>query len=176
MRNLWREFKAFAISGNVLDLALGFLIGAAFAKLVESLASNVLMQFVAAIFAKPKFSELTFPINDATIQYGLFLTDLVDFAILAVVMFLVIKFISRIGIVRARTYGDDGQCPYCLETVPPKALTCRACGQQLVEELPSPEEARRRLVEQSGRRGFALPQIPIPGRRREQRPEDESRA
>ena len=55
MRKLWNEFKSFAMSGNMLDLALGFIIGAAFATLVQSLADNVFMQFVAAIFGTPDF-------------------------------------------------------------------------------------------------------------------------
>lgn len=152
MRNLWREFKSFAISGNVLDLALGFLIGAAFAKLVESLANNVLMQLVAAIAGKPDFAALTV----GTVRYGQFLTDLLDFMILALVMFLVVKFIVRLGVARARTFAED-QCPYCHDTVPPKALTCRACGQQLVDELPPPDEARRLLAEHHARRGLTIP-------------------
>lgn len=159
MRNLWREFKAFAISGNVLDLALAFLIGAAFAKLVESLANNVLMQLVAAVAGKPDFQTL----RAGPVQYGQFLTDLLDFLILAGVMFAVVKLIMRIGIARARTFGDH-QCPYCQDAVPAKALTCRSCGQQLVEELPSPAEARRFLAEQQARRSLT---IPIPGRRRD---------
>lgn len=158
MRNLWREFKAFAISGNVLDLALAFLIGAAFAKLVESLANNVLMQIVAAIAGQPDFRTL----RAGPIRYGQFLTDLLNFLILAAVMFAVIKFIMRIGIARARSFTDT-QCPYCHETVPAKALTCRSCGQHLVDELPSPQEARRLFAEQQARRGLTLT---VPGRRR----------
>lgn len=167
MRTMWREFKAFAISGNVLDLALGFLIGAAFAKLVESLATNVLMQIVAAIFGQPDFAGLT----AGPIKYGQFLTDLLNFLILAAVMFAVLKLIMRMGIVRARTFGDpDVQCPYCFQTVAPGALTCRSCGQRLVDELPSPEQARRLLAEQQQQtgRGLSLTQLPIPGRRRDQ--------
>jgi large conductance mechanosensitive channel len=59
MRGLWGEFKAFALGGNMLDLALGFIIGTAFAGLVDSLAGDVIMQFVAAIFGQPDFSALT---------------------------------------------------------------------------------------------------------------------
>jgi large conductance mechanosensitive channel len=158
MRNLWREFKSFAMSGNVLDLALAFLIGAAFAKLIESLANNVLMQVVAAVAGEPDFRTL----KVGPIRYGQFLTDLLNFLILAAVMFAVIKLIMRVGIARARTFSD-AQCPYCHETVPVKALKCRACGQQLVEELPPLEEARRMFAEQQARRGLSLT---VPVRRR----------
>ena len=68
MRRLWNEFKSFAMSGNMLDLALGFIIGAAFATMVESLADNVLMQFVAAIFGTPDFGTLYFTVNDGEDQ------------------------------------------------------------------------------------------------------------
>lgn len=157
MRNLWREFKAFAVSGNVLDLALGFLIGAAFAKLVQSLASNVLMQLVAAAVGKPDFTELHITINSAQINYGQFLTDLLDFLILAVVMFAVVKLIVRIGIAKARSFDSDAQCPYCNEAVPVNALACKACGRGLVEEMPSLAEARQRQVDQRARRALTLP-------------------
>ncbi|HET6214475.1 MAG TPA: large conductance mechanosensitive channel protein MscL, partial [Micromonosporaceae bacterium] len=147
MRNLWREFKAFAISGNVLDLALGFLIGAAFAKLVESLADNVLMQFVAATGGKRDFGDLTWTVNNAEIRYGTFLTDLLNFLILAAVMFAVVKLVVRIGIARARSFGDDAQCPYCRESIATSALVCKACGRQLVDDLPSLADVQSRLVE-----------------------------
>ena len=58
MKQMWKEFRAFAMGGNMLDLALGFIIGAAFAALVQSLASNVLMQLVAAIFGKPDYKAV----------------------------------------------------------------------------------------------------------------------
>src|SRR3954454_22768177 len=93
MRRLWNEFKSFAMSGNMLDLALGFIIGAAFAKIIESLANNVLMQLVASIFGKPDFTKLTLTVNKAEIKYGLFLTDLLNFMMLAAVLFLIVKMI-----------------------------------------------------------------------------------
>jgi large conductance mechanosensitive channel len=137
------------------------LIGAAFAKLVESLAVNVLTQLIAMVFESPDFTTLTL----GPVKYGQFVTDLLNFVILAAVMFAVIKLIMRLGIARSRSFGDD-QCPYCQETIPIKALICRACGQQLVDDLPSPEEARRLLAEQRARRGLSLPSRYVPGRRR----------
>src|SRR5262245_17840580 len=135
MRKLWQEFTSFAVSGSVLDLALGFLIGAAFAKLIESLANNVLMQLVAAVFEKRDFTALVLEFNGAEIKYGAFLTDTLNFLILALVMFTVVKVIVQVGIARARSYvGRD--CPYCLTEVPAEALVCKQCGQKLVDELP----------------------------------------
>jgi large conductance mechanosensitive channel len=70
MRNSWSEFKAFALGGNMLDLALGFIIGTAFAALVESLAGNILLQLVAAIFGKPDFSKFVWTVNGTQICAG----------------------------------------------------------------------------------------------------------
>jgi len=167
MRRLLREFRAFALSGNVLDLALGFLIGTAFAGLVQSLARNVLLQLVAAIFRQTDFSRLHFTVNRAHIYYGSFLTDLLNFLLLAGVLFLVVKVMSGIGLFRSPGFAER-ECPYCLEQVVPRALVCKTCGQPLVAELPSPDEARQRLEELRTRR----PLISVSVRRR--MPRDES--
>jgi large conductance mechanosensitive channel len=159
MRKLWSEFKSFAMSGNMLDLALGFIIGAAFAKLIESLANNVLMQLVAAVFGKQDFTKLQFTVNNAEIKYGAFLTDLINFLMLAAVLFAIVKGIVWFGIGKGRTFGEK-QCPYCLEKVPPAALLCKSCGQQLVAELPPLAEAQRLLAEAQARRRIALPVLP----------------
>src|SRR5262249_54708002 len=102
MRKLLREFRAFALSGNVLDLALGFLIGAAFSGLIQSLARNVLLQLVAATFGQTDFNRLHFSINKARIYYGSFLTDLLNFVLLAAVLFMIVKVMSGIGLFSKR--------------------------------------------------------------------------
>jgi large conductance mechanosensitive channel len=163
VRKVWREFTSFAMSGNMVDLALAFLIGTAFATLVQSLANNVLMQFVAAIFGQRDFTALHQRINGADIKYGAFLTDLLNFGMLAVVMFVLVKLVTRVGIARARSF-DTKQCPYCYTDVPPKALVCKSCSQLLVDELPSLSQARRLAEEAQARR--LLP-IPVSLRRRD---------
>lgn len=170
MRKLWREFKGFAMSGNMLDLALGFILGAAFAKLIESLAGNVLMQFAAAAFGKQDFTKLFFTVNGAQIKYGQFLTDLLNFVMLAGVLFLIVKMIVFVGVGQRRVFGDK-ECPYCYELVSPSALICKSCGQRLVAELPTLAEAERIAEQQRARRKLGLPTVPLPniqlpGRRR----------
>jgi large conductance mechanosensitive channel len=162
MRRLWLEFKSFAMSGNMLDLALGFIIGAAFATIIESLVDNVLMQIVAAIFGKPDFQALFITVNGGRIQYGAFLTDLVNFVLLAALLFAVVKFIIFVGVGRGRALVTK-QCPYCQEQVQPNALICRFCHQKLVDEIPSLEEAEARLSDMNKRKLS----LPIPGRRKE---------
>ena len=170
MRRLWNEFKSFAMSGNMLDLALGFIIGAAFAKIIESVVDNVMMQLVAVIFGQPDFNKLTIDVNNGHIYYGRFLTDLVNFLLLAALLFGVVKFIVFIGVGRGRAFTTQ-ECPYCNEQVAPTALICRFCRQPLVDELPSLAEARVRQEELSKRKlalpiGLPIPGLPLPTRRR----------
>ena len=175
MKNLWLEFKAFALGGNMLDLALGFIIGAAFANIIGSLANNVLMQGVAAIFGKKDFTALVVTVNGAEIKYGAFLTDLVNFLLLVALLFIVVKFIVMIGFGRGKQFGKQ-QCPYCEESIAPTALVCRFCRQELVDDLPTLSDARSRLDELERKRGglpVAIP-IPIPGLRRAPKSDDVS--
>ena len=139
MRKSWAEFKAFAMGGNMLDLALGFIIGAAFATLVESLAKNILMQLVAAIFGTPDFSSLSLTVHDAEITYGAFLTDLVSFLLLALVLFLIVKLVKRAGMGNFRAQGQR-ECPHCKEFVAIDAIKCKWCTADIEPELLDEED------------------------------------
>jgi large conductance mechanosensitive channel len=160
MTKLWREFKAFALSGNVFDLALGFLIGAAFSKLVESLANNVLMEAIGLIFGQPDFTKWN-SIAGHHIDYGKFLTDLLSFFMLAGVLFLIVKMMSVTGFSRMRSY-DERQCPYCLEPVAPHALVCKTCTQPLVSKLPDYVDAEKRAADLRAHHRPKLPNVNIP--------------
>lgn len=95
-----KDFKDFIMRGNVIDLAVAVIIGAAFIAVVNSLANDILLQIVAAVIGKPNFSGLTFEINNAVIRYGSFITVLVNFLIVAFVVFLVVKGISQLSKLR----------------------------------------------------------------------------
>jgi large conductance mechanosensitive channel len=170
MRKLLAEFRAIAIGGNVLDLALGFIIGTAFATLIQSFVTNIFLQLVAAIAGKRDFQALEVNIADTPIRYGVFLNDLLQFVLLAVALFVVVKFMTWVGIERGRTF-DHRTCPFCLDRIPRGALACRSCGQVLVAELPPVEDAERLLAEREARRWPTLPPLPLRPRRR---PEDPS--
>lgn len=87
-----REFKEFLLRGNLVELAVAFVIGVAFAAVVTSLVENLITPLIAAIFGKPDFSDLTFTINESTFRYGAFVTALLTFVIIAaVIFFLVVK-------------------------------------------------------------------------------------
>jgi large conductance mechanosensitive channel len=87
-----RDFRDFVFRGNIVELAVAFVIGIAFAALVNSLVENLVMPVVATLIGEPDFSDLAFTVNDAVYRYGAFLTDLIQFvAILAAVFFFVVK-------------------------------------------------------------------------------------
>ena len=96
-----REFKDFLMKGNIVDLAVAFVIGVAFAAVVNSFVNDLIMPLIAMIIGKPDFSGLTFTINDAVFHYGAFITDVIKFvAIAAAVFFFVVKPMQAI---KART-------------------------------------------------------------------------
>ena len=87
-----KEFRDFLLRGNIVELAIAFVMGVAFAAVVNSFVNNLVMPIVAMIIGKPDFSNLTFTINDAVFRYGAFITDLISFvAIAAAVFFFVVK-------------------------------------------------------------------------------------
>lgn len=97
-----KEFKEFIMRGNVIDLAVAVIIGAAFTAVVNSFANDILMQIVAAVIGEPDFSSLTFELGDAVIRYGAFITVLINFLIVAAVVFLVVKGINNLQSLRTK--------------------------------------------------------------------------
>jgi large conductance mechanosensitive channel len=157
MVKVWREFRSFAMGGNVVELALGFIIGAAFSKLVEAFAQNIVMDSVAVLFGQPDFASLNLRIGHSKIEVGAFLGQLLSFLLLAWALFALVKLISVLGLGERRSF-EQRECPYCLEFVPTRALICKHCRQQLVEELPPLAEAQRRHQELHGRRLISVRQ------------------
>lgn len=89
-----KEFKEFAMKGNVMDLAVGVIIGAAFGKIVSALVDNILMPLIGILMQGKNFSSLSTKVGDAEIKYGLFIQNVVDFVIVAIVLFMIIKAIN----------------------------------------------------------------------------------
>jgi large conductance mechanosensitive channel len=102
-----KEFKEFILRGNVVDLAIAVIVGAAFTAVVNSFANDILMQLVAAVFGEPNFNQLTFDLGDAVIRYGAFITVLINFLIVAAVMFLVVKGINTMQNLRTREEEEE---------------------------------------------------------------------
>jgi large conductance mechanosensitive channel len=139
-----KEFREFAMRGNVIDLAVGIIIGAAFGKIVTSLVTDIIMPPIGLILGRVDFSNLFLNISGthydsldaakkagaATINYGLFLNTVLDFVIVAFAVFLLVKQINRFHR-PAPAAPATKECPYCLSTIPIKATRCPHCTSNL---------------------------------------------
>jgi large conductance mechanosensitive channel len=112
MQDLLNEFKTFLLRGNVIDLAVAVVLGAAFGAVVTSLVNNLLMPIIAMIFGKPDFSDLTFTINDAVFGYGAFITAVINFVLIgAAIFFFVVKPVNIIMERRTRAEEPQDEVP-----------------------------------------------------------------
>lgn len=130
-----KEFKEFALRGNVLDLAVGVIIGGAFGKIVSSLVNDLLMPVIGLLAGGINFSEQAWQIGEASIRWGAFLQNVIDFIIIAFVVFLVVKAanaLSRKTQVEAEpTAPTSKPCPYCKVAIPIDAIRCPHCTSEL---------------------------------------------
>lgn len=97
MKKVVNEFKDFISRGNVIDLAVGVIIGGAFGKIVSSLVDDILMPLIGVILGGIDFSNLSIKIEDATVKYGLFIQNVIDFLIVAFCVFLLVKFVNKLS-------------------------------------------------------------------------------
>ena len=103
-----KEFRDFLLRGNIIELAVAFVMGLAFAAVVNSLVNNLVMPVIAMIIGKPDFSDLTFTVNDAVFRYGAFITDVIQFlAIAAAVFFFIVKPVNAL-LARFRGPVEEG--------------------------------------------------------------------
>lgn len=141
-----QEFKKFALQGNVLDMAIGIIIGAAFGKIVSSLVADVLMPPIGLLVGKIDFSSLFLNLSGQdyaslaaakaagapTINYGIFLNNVFDFLIVAFVIFLLVKQINRLKAKEAPAAAPTTRdCPRCLSAIPLRATRCAFCTSDL---------------------------------------------
>jgi len=133
---MWKEFKEFAMRGNVVDMAVGVIIGGAFGKIVSSFVNDVVMPPIGLLVGNMDFSELAFtlksPLDGAkavTLKYGLFLNNVIDFVIVAFTIFLVIKGMNSLKKKQpvAVATPSTKDCPQCCSTVNVKAVRCPFC-------------------------------------------------
>ncbi len=134
MNGLLREFRAFALRGNALDLAIGVVLALAFSGVVEALVQGVLMNLIAALFGQPNFDALTFSIGDGVIEYGRLLTALVNFVIVAGVLFALVKAMAVAGLFKMRAQGTT-ECVFCKSEIPVDATKCASCGSEVTPVL-----------------------------------------
>jgi large conductance mechanosensitive channel len=140
-----KDFKEFAMKGNVIDMAVGIMIGAAFGKIVTSFVSDLLTPLVGRVVGKMDFSNLFINLSGgdyatlaeakkagaATINYGLFLNATIDFLIVAFALFLLIRQINRLKREEPAPAATTKECSYCFSSIPVKAVRCPHCTSEL---------------------------------------------
>jgi large conductance mechanosensitive channel len=135
MRSWATEFKEFLLRGNVIDLAVAFVVGAAFAALVQAAVADLLTPLVAAVFGQPDFSSLSFTVNGSVFRYGHFLNVLIAFVTISfVVFFFVVKPINRLMELARRRESPDPttrKCPECVSEIPIDARRCAFCTSEV---------------------------------------------
>lgn len=153
MKNMLSEFKKFAFKGNVIDMAVGVVIGAAFGKIVSSFVSDIITPLIGLLTGGVNFTDMFIALDGgayatlaeaqaagaATLNYGVFITAFIDFLFIAFAVFLFVKGINKL---RERTAKPEPaakaprKCPYCMSEIPDAATRCPHC----TSELPAGEE------------------------------------
>lgn len=142
---MFKEFKEFIAKGNVIDLAVGIVIGAAFGKIVTSFVEDILMPPIGLLLGKMDFSNMFINLSGqefdslaaakgagaATINYGLFLNALINFLIIAFAIFLVVKSVNRLRKAQEAEAPATKDCPFCASSIPAAAKRCPQCTSEL---------------------------------------------
>jgi len=133
MRKFFDEFKSFAIRGNVMSLAVGLIIGSSFQGVVNSLTENLLSPIIG-LFTKQNFDSLELNVLGVTLRYGAFITSLLNFLIMAFVVFMLIRGMNRLLSIGKKKKAAARHCPYCKTILHQEATRCPACTSMLEEE------------------------------------------
>jgi large conductance mechanosensitive channel len=142
---MWKEFKEFALKGNMIDLAFAVIIGGAFGKIITSLVNDIIMPLLGQLLGKVNFTDLFISLNGtkyasladaqtagaATVNYGVFINAIIDFLIVAFVIFLIVKQINRMKKAPAPAAATTKECPYCFTQIPIPATRCPHCTSEL---------------------------------------------
>ena len=140
-----KDFKEFAIKGNMLDLAIGVIIGGAFGKIITSIVNDLIMPLLSLLTGKIKFEDLFYALdgkqygsieiakkaNAATLNYGLFITSVIDFLIVAFTIFIVVRQLNRFKKKEEPVVSKLKACPYCKTDIAIEATRCPNCTSQL---------------------------------------------
>jgi len=151
---MWEDFKKFALKGNVIDLAVGVIIGAGFAKITESLVKDIIMPPIGLIVGKIDFSNLFFTLGEKhyatlaeakaagapTLNYGNFLQTILDFAILAFAIFMLVRQMTKLQLRADAAEAATKECPACTKAIPVAAKRCPECTEVLEKGTDVPEK------------------------------------
>jgi len=144
-KEMLKEFKEFALKGSVFDLAVGIIIGGAFGKIVTSFVNDVIMPPIGMLLGGVNFSDLFINLSSTeyqsladaqaagapTLNYGVFISTVLDFLIVAFVMFLIVKQYNRLKTPAAPQEPTSKECPFCHTSIPIKATRCPNCTSEL---------------------------------------------
>ena len=140
MKKFFSEFKTFIMRGNVLDLAVGVIIGAAFQAIVTSLTTDIISP-ILGLFGGMNFDQYALTIGDVSIGYGKFLTAVINFIIMAFVIFLIVKLVNKIMAIGKKPEEPEEPaepttkiCPFCQSEISIKATNCPHCTSNIPEE------------------------------------------
>ncbi len=129
------DFKKFIMRGNVMDLAVAVIIGGAFGKIVTSLVDDIIMPLIGLIIGGIDFTGLKLTVGSAAVNYGTFIQNIVDFIIIAFVIFLMVRGLSGLEKMRAKpapaAAPTTKECPYCFSTIAIKATRCPNCTSEI---------------------------------------------
>ena len=152
-----KEFREFALKGNIMDMAIGVVIGGAFQKIVNSLVNDIIMPAISILTGKVDFTDMVLTVGNASIKYGNFITTIVDFLIIAFSIFIALKYMTKLSKIKdiseemalkldkngnVKEYKEEQKkeepetktCPYCLSEIKYHAIRCPHCTAELEEE------------------------------------------
>ena len=132
-KKFFQEFKEFALRGNVMSLAVGVIIGSAFQGVVKSLTDNILSPIIG-LFTRQNFDSLELNVVGITLRYGAFITSVINFIIMALVVFLLVRAMNKLlsfGEHKTEDAPPARLCPYCKTALHPEATRCPACTSEL---------------------------------------------
>ena len=157
--NTLKEFKEFALKGNIMDMAIGVVIGGAFQKIVNSLVNDIIMPAISILIGKVDFTDMVLNVGNASIKYGNFITTIVDFLIIAFSIFIAIKYVNKLNKLKdiseevavkldkkgaVKKYIKEKKeevkepetktCPYCLTEIKYHATRCPNCTSELTDQ------------------------------------------
>ncbi len=134
MKKFLKEFKEFALKGNVMNLAVGVIIGAAFQGIVTSLTTNIISPIIG-VFTQQNFDHLTAEFLGVTLKYGAFITSVINFLITAFIVFLIVRGMNRLAAIGSKEEAEapakTKKCPYCKQEIDIEATRCPHCTSQL---------------------------------------------
>ena len=126
-----KEFREFAMRGNVMDLAIAVIIGGAFGKIITSLVNDVLMPLIGLALGGINFSEQAIVVGAAVVKWGAFVQSIIDFLIVAFVIFMLVRTLNRFKKPEPVVAPTTKDCPYCFTAIPIEATRCPNCTSQL---------------------------------------------